>query len=396
MAIPSITASTGEDPRLETLPKRILIIAGFAGSLMNFRGPLLRALLARGHEVHVAAPGLGTASPEAGELCALGVTPHDVAMNRTGLSPLGDLKLLWALIRLVRQVRPDTMMGYTVKPVIWGMIAAWLARVPRRIALITGLGLSFNDGTGVKQGLLRALVSCLYHIALRCAHVVVFQNRDDLSLFQERAILATNARAQVVDGSGIDLTHFSRTPLPEGPLQFVLVARMIASKGVREFAEAARCVRRQYPHIQFHLIGGLDSNPDSVTAEEICMWQFNEVLTWHGQVTDVRPFMRSAHVVVLPSYYREGVPRSLLEALALGRLVITTDTPGCRETIDDGRNGILVPSRDVEALVRAIDTLVRAPRERLLAMSEASHRIARERFDVDRVNKDMIQAIEGY
>ncbi|WP_217272099.1 glycosyltransferase [Sphingopyxis sp. BSNA05] len=178
-------------------------------------------------------------------------------------------------------------------------------------------------------------------------------------------------------------------------MRFVLVARMIASKGVREFAEAARRTRARHPQVQFDLIGGLDSNPDSVTAEEIDRWQAEQVLTWHGQVADVRPLMRAAHVVVLPSYYREGVPRSLLEALALGRLIITTDMPGCRETLDGGSNGMLVPPRDTAALAQAMDRLASASCEELLKMSEASHRLARERFDVHRVNRDMIAVIEG-
>jgi glycosyltransferase involved in cell wall biosynthesis len=374
---------------------RFVIIAGFAGSLLNFRGPLLRALLARGHEVHAAAPGLGAESAEAEQLREMGVTPHDVPMDRTGLSPLADLRLLIALTRMFRELRPDTMMGYTVKPVIWGTLAAWLARVPRRVALITGLGLSFNEGDGMKQRLLTALVSRLYRTALRRAETVVFQNRDDLALFRDRAILGTEAQARVVDGSGIDLDRFARVPLPEGPLRFVLVARMIASKGVREFAEAARRTRERHPLVQFDLIGGLDSNPDSVTADEIDLWQAEKVLNWHGQVADVRPLMRAAHVVVLPSYYREGVPRSLLEALALGRLIITTDMPGCRETLDNGNNGVLVPARDAGALAQAMDRLASAPCTELRKMSEASHHLAKERFDVRLVNQDMIAVIEG-
>lgn len=374
---------------------RFVIIAGFAGSLLNFRGPLLQALLARGHEVHAIAPGLATGTTEAEQLREMGITPHDVTMDRTGLSPIADLRLLIALTRLLRQLRPDVAMGYTVKPVIWGTLAAWLARVPRRVALITGLGLSFNEGKRAKQRLLTALVSRLYRTALNRADTVVFQNRDDLALFRDRAILGTDAKTTVVDGSGIDLDRFSRAPLPDGPLRFVLVARMIASKGVREFAEAARRTRERHPLVQFDLVGGLDSNPDSVAAEEIDRWQAEKILNWHGQVADVRPLMREAHVVVLPSYYREGVPRSLLEALALGRLIITTDMPGCRETLDGGNNGVLVPPRDAEALAQAMDRLASASCGELSKMSEASHRLAKERFDVHRVNRDMIAVIEG-
>ncbi|ASK89166.1 glycosyltransferase family 4 protein [Sphingorhabdus sp. SMR4y] len=374
---------------------RFIIIAGFAGSLLNFRGPLLQALQARGHEVHAAAPGLGAGSVEAEQLRKMGIIPHDVPMDRTGLTPLADLRLLVALARLMRRLHPDAMMGYTVKPVIWGTLAAWLARVPRRVALITGLGLSFNEGKGAKQRLLTALVSGLYRAALKRAETVVFQNRDDLALFRDRTILSAAAQTRVVDGSGIDLDRFARAPLPDGPLRFVLVARMIASKGVREFAEAARRTRECHPQVQFDLIGGLDSNPDSVTADEIDRWQAEQVLTWHGQVADVRPLMQAAHVVVLPSYYREGVPRSLLEALALGRLIITTDMPGCRETLDGENNGILVPPRDAAALAQAMDKLASASCEELLKMSEASHRLAKQRFDVHRVNRDMIAVIEG-
>ncbi|MDT0684524.1 glycosyltransferase family 4 protein [Roseicyclus sp. F158] len=387
--------STGSSASAPATPRRILIIAGFAGSLLNFRGPLLRALKARGHEVHAVAPGLGAGSPEAVELRAMGITPHDVPMNRTGLSPRGDLKLLFTLARLMRGLRPDVVMGYTVKPVIWGLLAGWLARVPRRIALITGLGLAFNEEGGTKQRLLKALVSGLYRTALRRADVVIFQNQDDLALFRQAGILGPGTQTRVVNGSGVDMTHFARVPVPDGPMSFVLVGRMIASKGVRDFAEAARVARQSHPHAAFHLVGGLDSNPNSVSEAEIGAWQADGILTWHGQIADVRPLMRQSHVVVLPSYYREGVPRSLLEALALGRPVITTDMPGCRETIDNGRNGVLVPPRNPIALAHAMQTLLSLPRETVLEMSEASHQLAQQRFDVAKVNRRMIATIEG-
>jgi glycosyltransferase involved in cell wall biosynthesis len=389
-----MTLSTGSVSTHGT-PRRVLIIAGFAGSLLNFRGPLLRTLAARGHEVHAVAPGLVVGSPESVELRAMGVVPHDVPMNRTGLSPLADLKLLVTLARLMRGLRPDVMMGYTIKPVIWGLLAGWLVRVPRRIALITGLGLAFNEGGGAKQRMLKALVSGLYRAALCRADVVIFQNRDDLALFRQAGILNSEVKTRVVDGSGVDMIHFARVPVPDGPMSFVLVARMIASKGVRDFAQAARLVRHSHPHAKFHLVGGLDSNPDSVSEAEIGAWQADGTLTWHGQIADVRPLIGQSHVVVLPSYYREGVPRSLLEALALGRLVITTDMPGCRETVQNGRNGVLVPPRNPVALAHAMQALLSLPSEIVQEMSEASYQLARQRFDVEKVNSDMIATLEA-
>lgn len=375
---------------------RFLIIAGLADSLVNFRGPLLRDLVARGHEVHAAAPLLRPGSAIAGRLEDMGVVPHDLAIRRTGTAPTEDIAVLWRMYRLMRRVRPDAVMGYTIKPVIWGMLAAGLARVPHRVALITGLGHAFGDGVSARQRMLQMVVARLYKRALRRAHVVIFQNRDDLALFCERGILRPGADARVVDGSGVDLDHFVSAPLPARPLRFVLVARMIGAKGIREFAEAARHIREQGLSAHFDLIGGLDTNPDGVAETELQSWQRDGLLTWHGHVEDVRPFIQAAHVCVLPSYYREGVPRSLLEALAMGRIIITTDMPGCREVVDHAVNGLLVPPKDADALTAAMTEIINAPPSRLESMAQSAFDKAKVRFDVKRVNTQMLDGLDRW
>ena len=196
----------------------------------------------------------------------------------------------------------------------------------------------------------------------------------------------------VVNGSGIDLGEFRPAPFPEGPLQFLLVARMLSAKGIREYVAAARQVRRTRSDVQFHLVGGTDSNPDAIAADEVQRWHDAGDVIWHGEVSDVRGYLAECHVFVLPSY-REGTPRSVLEAMAMGRPIITTDVPGCRETVVDGENGLLVPPRAVEPLAEAIRRFIDDPKL-IERMGQRSREIAEEKFDVDKINAQMLREME--
>jgi len=364
---------------------KFLLIAGFAESLLHFRGALIAALQKNGLEVHVAAPELTLNSTVRARLEELGLVVHDVPLRRTGMNPLADLKALWSLWRLMRKVSPDYMLAYTVKPVIYGSFAAFLAKVPKRFALITGLGYAFQ-GEGQRDAL-RVLVEGLYRQALRRAHKVFFQNPDDEALFRARGILAQNHQTVIVNGSGVDLAEFVDTTVPE-QASFLLIARLLGDKGVREYAGAAEVLKRKYPGSRFTLVGWIDDNPDSIRKSELERWVAAGTLTYLGQMSDVRPAIADASVYVLPSY-REGTPRTVLEAMAMGRAIVTTDAPGCRETVVDGDNGFLVPVKSVAGLASAMERFILDP-ELAFSMGMRSREIAREKFDVNKVNARML------
>ena len=367
---------------------KVLLVAGFAGSVVRFRGDLIHALQARGCEVHVAAPGWSECPEVAGELSRIGAHVHDTPLGRTGTSVASDLAYLLRSWRLMRRVKPDATLAYTVKPVVYGTLAAWFAGVPRRYALVTGLGFAF---TGGRRGMLARVVALLYRLALGKAHLVFFQNPDDQQLFRALGLLRAATPSIVVNGSGVDVSAYPAVPLPPGPPVFLMIGRLLGDKGVREYAEAARRIRARHRDVQCRLAGWIDSNPDAIAQSELDAWVEDGAVDFLGRLEDVRPALAGSTVYVLPSY-REGTPRSVLEAMAMARPVITTDAPGCRETVDAGENGWLVPVGSVEALVECMQRFIETPG---LAgrMGERSRRIAEDRYDVHKVNAAMLQAM---
>ncbi|WP_353227318.1 glycosyltransferase family 4 protein [Pseudomonas qingdaonensis] len=367
-----------------------LLVASFPDSLLTFRGALLKALAHRGVGIHVAAPGLGEGTALRKELETLGYQAHDIPLNRVGMNPLADGRTLWHLWRLMRKVSPDTVLAYTIKPVIYGLLAARLAGVGKRFALITGLGYSFQEPRDYSQVrvLLRLLVERLYAFSLRDVSTVFFQNPDDRQLFKERGLLSSDANAIVVNGSGVDISKFSVVPSP-AQMSFLLIARLLGDKGVREYAAAARRVRATNPNIAFNLVGWIDDNPDAINKAELDAWIEEGTLSYLGRMTDVRPAIAGSSVYVLPSY-REGTPRTVLEAMAMGRPVITTNAPGCRETVQDGLNGYLVAVKSVDELAAAMFNFVNNP-ERVDSMGQAARDLAVEKYDVRKVNEIMLQ-----
>lgn len=364
---------------------KFLLIAGFPDSLLHFRGPLIQALLDCGLEVHVAAPDLPKGCELRTRLQAKRLVVHSIPLLRTGMNPLVDLKTLFALWRLMRRIRPDHVLGYTIKPVIYGSIAAWLAGVKSRYALITGLGYAFQ-GEG-QRGALRSLVQRLYAIALQRTHKVFFQNPDDEALFRSQGILNPAISSVVLNGSGVDVAAFDLAPLPSEPV-FLLIARLLGDKGVREYVEAAREIRLARPGVKFLLVGWIDENPDAIKQDELDAWVQEGAVEFLGRMADVRPVIAKTSVYVLPSY-REGTPRTVLEAMAMGRAIITTDAPGCRETVIDGVNGFLVPVREVAPLVAAMWQFLDSP-GLMYSMGQQSRGLAVVKFDVHKVNCVML------
>ncbi len=366
--------------------KSVALIGNSAFSLATFRGDLMRTLVARGMTVFALAPDFDPESRAA--IVALGAEPVDFSLSRVGLSPLRDGLDVIRLRALLRRLRPDAVLCYFLKPVVYGTIAAWLARVPRRIVLIEGLGYYFTPGG--KESLTRRLVRfglrILLRLAFSMAHRILFLNRDDAALLTP---LLDSRKIRVIGAIGVDLVRFAEVPLPPGPPAFVMVARILREKGVREYVEAAR----EVAGASFAFVGGPDPNPGGITAAQIEAWRAEHVVRWAGQVEDVRPELARSSVFVLPSY-REGVPRSTQEAMAMGRAVITTDAPGCRDTVVDGLNGILVPPGDARALAAAMRRFVDDP-GLAARMGRESRRLAEERFDVRRANAILLDELTG-
>lgn len=364
-----------------------LLIASFPDSLIKFRGPLLQAILAKGLEVHVAAPDLSGAEEVRNELIALGITLHEIGLKRTGTNPFADLGTMAELWKLMRRIRPNYVLGYTIKPVIYGSLAAWLAGVPNRFSLVTGLGYAFTGDASGKRGVLRKLIQRLYRFGLSKSGKVFFQNPDDQALFRQLGLLPANISSCVVNGSGVDVADYSVATLQEKP-SFLLIARLLGDKGVREYAKAAAKVKEQYPQVSFKLVGWIDDNPDAIGKHELDGWVNSGTFEFMGKLADVRPAIAGCNVYVLPSY-REGTPRTVLEAMAMGRPVITTDAPGCRETVVDGDNGFLVPVQAVDELARAMIRFIEDP-GLAARMGERSRQIAEEKYDVHKVNEFML------
>ena len=383
-------ATAAEGNALRPEPVRLALVAPYAPSIVSFRGALIHTLVQNGAQVWVFAPDYTPAIRE--QIRLLGAIPIDYPMDRTGTNPFNDLRTLWSLFCMLKQLRPDVVLSYNIKPVIYGSLASWVAQCPKRVAWINGLGYNFTTDKriGLKRRMLRRVVRAIYRLALRTTDVVFFQNPDDLSEMARLGIVQLE-KARLVGASGVDLNEWLPSPAVVNPVTFTLAARLLREKGIVEFAQAARCIKQRYPNTRFLLLGGLDTNPGALREHEVRQWAEAGILEWHGHVPDVRPYFAQTSVYVLPSY-REGVPRSTQEAMAMARPVITTDAPGCRETVIDGVNGFLVPPRDVDALVRAMERFVQQP-ELIVEMGQASRQLAEERFDVHKINQRILEVM---
>ena len=364
--------------------EKFILVASHPDSLLNFRGPLIRALLSKDLEVHVAAPDLNADSLIRRSLESYGVNVHKIHMKRTGMNPISDLRTIFQLWILMKKIKPNYFLGYTHKPVIYGNLAAWMAGVNKKFALITGLGYTFQS-----QILwLNHLLQFLYRISMRRVEKVFFQNPDDETLFQNLGIIKTSdQKSVVVNGSGVDLKKFNIASFPK-KIQFLLIARLLGDKGVREYFKAAKAVRKNHPDIKFGLVGWIDNHPDAISKKELDESIDAGDIFFYGRMDDVKPAISESSVYVLPSY-REGTPRTVLEAMAMGRPIITTDAPGCKETVKDGINGYIVKVKSSQALVEAMLCFIEQP-ELIESMGNSSRKIAEEKYDVDKVNKHMM------
>jgi glycosyltransferase involved in cell wall biosynthesis len=334
----------------------IVISINAAWNIVNFRKGLIRALQQEGYRVVALAPPDSYSS----QLAELGVEYFEIEIDKKGMSPHRDLMLLWRYFSLLRKIRPGAFIGYTAKPNIYGSLAAHWLGIPV-VNNVSGLGTAF-----IKQGFLETVVSSLYRLAFRKSQTVFFQNPQDLDLFVSQGIVRST-QAGLLPGSGIDLSRFvpALRTSDDQRFTFLLIGRLLRDKGVREFVEAARIVRGQYPQARFQLLGFVDAeNRTAVSRAEVGSWVSEGVIEYLGDTADVRPFIAEADCIVLPSY-REGLPRSLLEGAAMAKPLIATDVPGCRHVVDHGSNGYLCEVRSPGSLADAMLTMLRlTPAER--------------------------------
>lgn len=372
--------------------KRFLLIASHPNSLTNFRWDLINKLKEKGFEVHTASPDLDDSNPNKQKLNDAGIITHDIYMQRTGMSPKNDLLTRRNLFQLIKELQPEYVLAYTIKPVVYGMIAAYYAKVPHRIALITGLGYVFqsSENDTKKVQFIKKITRSLYKLALSKTNLVFFQNSDDEQLFRQLNILTPMQNSAIVNGSGVNTKTFAQVPLPAvngHAVNFLFIARLLNDKGVQEYAAAARIIKAKYPEAIFHIVGYLDSNPSSISQAELDSWIEDGTIQYWGRLSDVRPAIEAAHVFVLPSY-REGTPRTVLESMSMGRAIITTNAPGCRQTVEVNRNGFLVEVKAVEGLADAMEKFITQP-ALIQTMGQASREIAETKYDVEIVNQFM-------
>jgi glycosyltransferase involved in cell wall biosynthesis len=295
----------------------------------------------------------------------------------------------------MKELRPDLVVTYTIKPNIWGAFAAARTGV-RSVAIVTGLGFAFTETGGARQAaspvrqfktaLVRRVARWLCRVSTGRNALLIFQNPDDRDDFISAGCLTDRGKVRVVNGSGVDLARFQPAPLPDAPY-FLMISRILGAKGVREYARAAVEVKRTHPTARFRLVGFFDKGPDAISTSEVDGW-VAQGLEYLGPSDDVRPHLADARIYVLPSY-REGTPRSVLEAMAVGRAILTSDAPGCRETVVDGVNGFLIPVRDAGTLADKMRWMIENP-EGCELMAKESLRIVREKYDVDKVNEVLI------
>lgn len=386
--------------------KSIALISNQAFSQLNFRGTMIRDMVKRGIKVYVLAPDYSSRLRRKAQ--ALGAYPINISMDRIGVNPIIDIKDLFLLTGILKDIKPDAVLSNFIKPVIYGSLAAKKAGISNIFSMISGLGYLFTQSperASLKNPVFKNVASALYGLALNYNHRVFFHNPDDLATFLSARLVQPDMAARIY-GSGVDVDFFKPVGAKPPGLTFILMARLLVEKGVREYVEAAKIIKKKYPSSRFVLLGGEDINPAGLKLDEVNKWVGSGIVEWLGQVEDVRPWLKECLAYVLPSW-REGTPRSTLEAMAMGKAVVTTDVPGCRETVFPdpetgkferlengklkiGANGIMVPVRDGRSLALAMEFIIKNP-QKAVEMGRQSRVFAEKYYDVNKVNRVILR-----
>lgn len=371
--------------------QRIVVLSSYSPSLTNFRLELLKSMVGAGHLVTAVGPEDDARTKAS--LSRIGVAFAHIPMARVGLNPITDLRTAWSIWRLLRKLKADLVVPYTMKPIIYGGIAARLAGVQSRCFLVTGLGHVFSQRNAetIKGRMLKKASVWLYRRAFAGARVVFAYNEADAADIRENRMVKDPSLVKIVPGSGVDIDHYAFEPPPLARPVFLLVARLLKEKGILEYIAAARKVRNLYPAAEFQLLGQFDPNPAAgISPADIKRWVDEGIVNFLGETADVRPFLAKCNVFVLPTYYREGIPRSILEAMSVGRAIITTALAGCCDTVQHGTNGYLVEPRSVDDLTHAMSKLAgNLPLAGLMGLK--SRQMAQTKFDVHLVNEILIE-----
>ena len=361
--------------------KRVLIVVNELWFFLSHRLPIGVAAVDAGYKVHVASR-IGS-EDEIAQLSAAGIVFHPIPLQRSSSNPWDEWNTIRFLVTLYREIRPDLVHHVTIKPILYGTLAARLVGGIMVLNAISGLGFTFI-ANGMIAMFRRSLLVLFYRLLINSKVVwMLFQNPDDRDLFEQYGI-TYQGHAREIKGSGVDLTQFLPTPLPVGTPKVVLIARMLWDKGVGEFVESAKLIKQRGIEVQFLLVGSIDEgNPKSIPVEQLGEWTRSGHVDWLGSRSDIPQLLEESRIVVLPSY-REGLPKTLIEAASAGRPIVTTDVPGCREVVQHGKNGILVSIRNAEQLADAIEKLIRDP-ELCRIMGRKGRQMAEQQFSVQRV-----------
>ncbi|WP_421824374.1 glycosyltransferase family 4 protein [Flagellimonas oceanensis] len=372
------------------MAKNILIICSYDASLTHFRGDFIKDLIKEGYTVYAAAPEMTTEITE--KLKDMGAIPLEYKLQRTGMNPFKDLKSIFEIKRIIIDNNIDLVFPYTIKPVIYSSMAANMVGKPT-ISLITGLGFTFS-GMSRRARLLQKITETLYKLSIRKNRLIIFQNPDDHQLFLDRKIIPKHQKVDFVGGSGVNLQLYPTRENSNNSekIIFVLVARLIREKGIHLFVDAAQYLKQSFPKAEFHVIGAPDNSPSAISLDRLEDLHEKEIIVYHGRQKNVAEYLYKSDIFVLPTFYREGIPRSILEALSVGLPIITTDSPGCRETIINEENGRLIKPNDLDSLKTAMRYFLENPTE-ISPMGNKSRELAEKKFDVKIINKKLIDLI---
>ena len=323
------------------------------------------------------------------ELKNLGVKINFFSLSRTSLNFFKDCKSIFEIYKIIKNSKPNIVISYTAKPVIYsGLILKFFPKISY-YPMITGLGFAFTKIDSFKQIIFKNLMVYLYRIGLKSSEKIIFQNKDDQSYFFESKIISKKNLSYIVNGSGVDLNTYPISLLPSNKV-FLMISRLLVDKGVREYVQAAKIVRSHFSDAIFQLAGYLDENPSAINEKELRSWINEGDIQYLGEIKSVQSILKTCRYYVLPSY-REGTPRSILEALSTGRPIITTDVPGCRETVIHNKNGLLVPAKNPFALAKAMMSLIKEKDEVIKKMAHESHIIANNKYEINKVNQSILK-----
>lgn len=370
---------------------KILLIGNQASTIILFRKKLIEQLVSKGVSVHVLT--MDYDKDKFQQISQFGAMPEQYHFSRSGMNPLSDMVNTVALSKKINNINPDVVFSFFPKPVIFGTLAAKLAGVKRIYSLLEGLGFCYTahlKKDSFKKKMLKKVQTFLYKMTLPRTNKVLFLNQDDYyDLIVQNHI--TLSDAEVIGGIGVSLNEYAYSHPQTTPLHFGMVSRLLVEKGVREFVQAAKIVKEKYPNARFSIAGAIDDNPGGITREQLNIWKSEGHVNFLGQISDVKSYLTDLSVFVLPSY-REGIPRSTQEAMAIGRAVITTNVPGCRETVQHGLNGFMIPPWNAEALAEAMMAFITDPQQVTL-MGKESRRMAEEKFDENVATEKLINIL---